>query len=230
MTLQAVEATEAMVVVMQERASEAQIEQVVKRLVEIGMDVHRSTGVTRTVLGAVGQGQPDAGLIEMLDGVHEVVRISSPYKLASRTFKQDPTVITIGDVRIGGDEVIVMAGPCSAESEPQVRAAAAAVKRAGAKIFRGGAFKPRSSPYSFQGLGEEGLRLLRDAADAENLKLITEVMDLSQIEVIDKYTDIFQLGARNMQNFTLLRELGHARKPVLIKRGISATIGECLDR
>jgi len=131
-------------------------------------------------------------------------------------------------VRIGGDEVIVMAGPCSAESEPQVHAAAAAVRRAGAKIFRGGAFKPRSSPYSFQGLGEEGLRMLREAADAENLKLITEVMDLSQIEVIDKYTHIFQVGARNMQNFTLLRELGHAHKPVLIKRGISATIEEWL--
>jgi 3-deoxy-7-phosphoheptulonate synthase len=217
-----------MVVVMEERASEAQIEQVVARLVEMGMDVHRSTGVTRTVLGAVGQGHPDKALIELLDGVHEVLRITEPYKLASKTFKQEGTIVSVGDVRIGGDEVIVMAGPCSAESEPQVRAAAAAVKRAGAKIFRGGAFKPRSSPYSFQGLGEEGLRLLRDAADAENLKLITEVMDLSQIEVIDKYTDIFQLGARNMQNFTLLRELGHARKPVLIKRGISATIEEWL--
>jgi 3-deoxy-7-phosphoheptulonate synthase len=217
-----------MVVVMEERATEAQIEQVVKRLVEMGMDVHRSTGVTRTVLGAVGQGRPDKALLELLDGVHEVLRITEPYKLASRTFKQEPTVITIGDVRIGGDEVIVMAGPCSAESEPQVRAAAAAVRRAGAKILRGGAFKPRSSPYSFQGLGEEGLRMLREAADAENLKLITEVMDLSQIEVIDKYTHIFQVGARNMQNFTLLRELGHAHKPVLIKRGISATIEEWL--
>ncbi len=217
-----------MVVVMEERASEAQIEQVVARLVEMGMDVHRSTGVTRTVLGAVGQGHPDKALIELLDGVHEVVRISEPYKLASKTFKPEGTIVNVGDVRIGGDEVIVMAGPCSAESEPQVRAAAAAVKRAGAKIFRGGAFKPRSSPYSFQGLGEEGLKLLRDAANVENLKLITEVMDLSQIEVIDKYTDIFQLGARNMQNFTLLRELGHARKPVLIKRGISATIEEWL--
>jgi 3-deoxy-7-phosphoheptulonate synthase len=184
--------------------------------------------VTRTVLGAVGQGRPDKALIELLDGVHEVLRITEPYKLASRTFKSEPTIVSVGDVRIGGDEVIVMAGPCSAESEPQVRAAAAAVKRAGAKIFRGGAFKPRSSPYSFQGLGEEGLRLLRDAADAENLKLITEVMDLSQIDVIDKYADIFQVGARNMQNFTLLRELGHARKPVLIKRGISATIEEWL--
>src|SRR5947208_208715 len=223
-----VEAATAMVLVMEERATEAQIEQVVKRLVEMGMDVHRSTGVTRTVLGAVGSGHPDAGLIEMLDGVHEVVRISSPYKLASRTFKQEPTVVTVGDVRVGGDEVIVMAGPCSAESEPQVRAAAAAVRRAGAKIFRGGAFKPRSSPYSFQGLGEEGLRMLRDAARAENLVLVTEVMDLSQIDLIEKYADIFQVGARNMQNFTLLRELGHARKPVLLKRGISATIEEWL--
>jgi 3-deoxy-7-phosphoheptulonate synthase len=228
MTGNILEATEAMVVVMEERASEAQIEQVVARLVEMGMDVHRSTGVTRTVLGAVGQGQPDRALIALLDGVHEVLRISEPYKLASRTFKPEGTVVSVGDVRIGGDEVIVMAGPCSAETEPQVRAAAAAVRRAGAKIFRGGAFKPRSSPYSFQGLGEEGLRMLRDAADAENLKLVTEVMDLSQIEVIDKYTDIFQVGARNMQNFTLLRELGHARKPVLVKRGISATIEEWL--
>jgi 3-deoxy-7-phosphoheptulonate synthase len=217
-----------MVVVMEERATEAQIEQVVARLVEMGMDVHRSTGVTRTVLGAVGRGRPDAGLIEMLDGVHEVVRISEPYKLASRTFKGEPTIVKVGDVRIGGDEVVVIAGPCSAETDAQVRTTAAAVRRAGAKIFRGGAFKPRSSPYSFQGLGEEGLRLLRDAADAENLQLVTEVMDVSQIETIAKYADIYQVGARNMQNFTLLRELGHVRKPVLLKRGISATIEEWL--
>jgi 3-deoxy-7-phosphoheptulonate synthase len=223
-----VEATDAMVVVMEERATEAQIEQVVARLIEMGMDVHRSTGVTRTVLGAVGQGHPDHALVGLLDGVHEVLRITEPYKLASKTFKQEPTIVTIGDVRIGGDEVIVMAGPCSAESEAQVRAAAAAVRRAGAKIFRGGAFKPRSSPYSFQGLGEEGLQMLREAANAENLKLVSEVMDASQIEVIGKYCDIFQVGARNMQNFTLLRELGHVRKPVLLKRGISATIEEWL--
>ena len=217
-----------MVVVMQERATEAQIELVVARLVEMGMDVHRSTGVTRTVLGAVGQGQPDPRLIEIIDGVHEVLRISSPYKLASRTFKPEDTVIAVGDTRIGGDEVIVMAGPCSAESEKQVRTTAAAVRRAGATLFRGGAFKPRSSPYSFQGLGEEGLRLLRDAARAESMGLVTEVMDTSQIELIGKYCDIFQVGARNMQNFTLLRELGHVRKPVLLKRGISATIEEWL--
>ena len=223
-----VEGKEAMVVVMEERATEAQIEQVVSRLVEMGMDVHRSTGVTRTVLGAVGQGRPDAALIEMLDGVHEVLRISEPYKLASRTFKPDNTVVTVGDVRIGGDEVIVMAGPCSAESDKQVRVTAAAVRRAGAKIFRGGAFKPRSSPYSFQGLGEEGLQLLRQACNTEGMALVSEVMDASQIEVMNKYVDIFQVGARNMQNFTLLRELGHVRKPVLLKRGISATIEEWL--
>jgi len=226
--MQTLEATEAMVVVMEERATEAQIENVVKRLIDMGMDVHRSTGVTRTVLGAVGQGTPDKGLIEMLEGVHEVVRISSPFKLASRTFKPEGTVVTVGDVRIGGDEVIVMAGPCSAENEQQVRNTAAAVRRAGAKILRGGAFKPRSSPYSFQGLGEEGLKLLQDASKAENLALVSEVMDVSQIALIDRYCDVFQVGARNMQNFTLLRELGHARKPVLLKRGISATIEEWL--
>jgi 3-deoxy-7-phosphoheptulonate synthase len=217
-----------MVVVMQERATEAQIERVVARLVEMGMDVHRSTGVTRTVLGAVGQGHPDPGLIEMMEGVHEVLRISSPYKLASRTYKPDDTVVTVGDIRIGGDEVIVMSGPCSAETEKQVRTTATAVRRAGAKIFRGGAFKPRSSPYAFQGLGEEGLRMLQDASKAEGMALISEVMDISQIPLIEKYCDIFQVGARNMQNFTLLRELGHTRKPVMLKRGISATIEEWL--
>ena len=217
-----------MVVVMDERATEAQIELVVARLVEMGMDVHRSTGVTRTVLGVVGQKRPEAGLIEMLDGVHEVLRISEPYKLASRTFKPEGTVVQVGDVRIGGDEGIVMAGPCSVENDKQIRTTAAAVRRAGAKIIRGGAFKPRSSPYSFQGLGEEGLRLLRDAGNAEGMAVITEVMDLSQIPLIEKYTDIFQVGARNMQNYTLLRELGHAQKPVMVKRGISATIEEWL--
>jgi 3-deoxy-7-phosphoheptulonate synthase len=217
-----------MVVVMKERATETEIDAVIARLVESGMDVHRSSGATRTVLGVVGTGKVDQGLIEILDGVHEVIRITEPYKLAGRTFKGDDTVVTVDDVRMGGDEVIVMAGPCSAENEGQVMATAAAVKRAGAKVLRGGAFKPRSSPYSFQGLGEEGLRLLRTAANAHNLKLISEVMDISQIELIAKYADIFQVGARNMQNFTLLRELGHARKPVMLKRGLSATIEEWL--
>jgi len=218
-----------MVVVMRERASDDQIQTVIAKLMEMGFDVHRSTGALRTVLGAVGGSrQYDVALLEVLDGVQEVHRITEPYKLASRSFKPDNTVITIDDVRIGGDEVIVMAGPCSAESEEQVEACAAAVKRAGAKVLRGGAFKPRSSPYSFQGMGEEGLRLLRAAADRHNLKLITEVMDLSQIALIEKYAHILQVGARNMQNFTLLRELGKSRTPVMLKRGISATIEEWL--
>jgi 3-deoxy-7-phosphoheptulonate synthase len=217
-----------MVVVMQERASEAEIQSVIAQLIEMGFDVHRSTGSSRTVIGAVGNGNGDPQLLEVQPGVHEVVRITEPYKLASRTFKPENTVVTVGDVRIGGDEVIVMAGPCSAESEEQVEASAAAVKRAGAKVLRGGAFKPRSSPYSFQGLGEEGLRMLRSAADRHGLKLVTEVMEIGQIEMIERYGDILQVGARNMQNFSLLRELGRSRKPVLLKRGISATIEEWL--
>jgi 3-deoxy-7-phosphoheptulonate synthase len=217
-----------MVVVMEERATETQIEKVVANLVEQGMDVHRSTGVNRTVLGVVGAHSVDPALIEVMDGVHEVVRITEPYKLASRTFKPEGTVITIDDVRIGGDEVIVMAGPCSAENEDQVFTTAAAVKKAGAKVFRGGAFKPRSSPYSFQGLGEEGLRMLREAADRENMKLVSEVMDVSQIDLVGRYAHIYQVGTRNMQNYTLLRELGRTRKPVLLKRGIAATIEEWL--
>jgi 3-deoxy-7-phosphoheptulonate synthase len=218
-----------MVVVMEERASEEQIQRVVAQLVQMGFDVHRSTGSLRTVIGAVGgEGKHDPRLLEVLEGVQEVMRITEPYKLASRTFKPDDTVVTIGDLRIGGDEVIVMAGPCSAENETQVMNTAAAVRRAGAKVLRGGAFKPRSSPYSFQGLGEDGLKLLRAAADAHNLKLVSEVMDTNQIELMDGYVDIYQVGARNMQNFTLLRELGKVRKPVLLKRGISATIEEWL--
>jgi 3-deoxy-7-phosphoheptulonate synthase len=218
-----------MVVVMRERATDEQVQNVIAKLMEMGFDVHRSTGALRTVLGAVGGSrQFDTALLEVLDGVQEVHRITEPYKLASRTFRPDNTVISIGDVRVGGDEVIVMAGPCSAETEEQVEATAAAVKRAGAKVLRGGAFKPRSSPYSFQGLGEEGLRLLRAAADRHNLKLITEIMDISQLELIERYADILQVGARNMQNFHLLRELGHTKTPVLLKRGISATIEEWL--
>ncbi|MEO5822098.1 MAG: 3-deoxy-7-phosphoheptulonate synthase [Vicinamibacteraceae bacterium] len=218
-----------MVVVMAEGASEEQVQNVVAHLVEQGFDVHRSTGAQRTVLGAVGAGRHrDPHLLEVLGGVHEVVRISEPYKLASRTFKRENTVFDVGDVRIGGDEVIVMAGPCSAETDEQVNATAAAVKRAGGKFLRGGAFKPRSSPYSFQGHGEEGLRMLRAGADQHGLKVISEVMDASQIQLMDKYVDIYQLGARNMQNYSLLREMGKVRKPVLLKRGISATLEEWL--
>lgn len=218
-----------MVIVMEERASEDQIQHVIATVVEKGFDVHRSTGAVRTVLGAVGGNRAfDTRLIEVMDGVHEVLRITEPYKLASRTFKPESTVVSIGDVRIGGDEVIVIAGPCSAETEEQVEAAAAVLAKAGAKMLRGGAFKPRSSPYSFQGLGEEGLRILRAAADRRRLKLVSEVMDVSQIELVARYADMLQVGARNMQNFTLLRELGKTRTPVLLKRGISATVEEWL--
>ena len=218
-----------MVVVMNERASEDQIQHVIATLGEKGFDVHRSTGAIRTVLGAVGGNRGfDTRLLEVIDGVHEVLRITEPYKLASRTFKPERTVVSMGDFRIGGDEVIVMAGPCSAETEEQVEASAAAVARAGAKMLRGGAFKPRSSPYSFQGLGEDGLKLLREASDRHNLKLVSEVMDISQLELLLRYVDMLQVGARNMQNFTLLRELGKTRKPILLKRGISATIEELL--
>ena len=218
-----------MVVVMEERAAEDQIQHVIATLVDKGFDVHRSTGAMRTVLGAVGGRRDfDRRLLEVMEGVHEVLRITEPYKLASRTFRPESTVVSIGELRIGGNEVIVMAGPCSAETEEQVEAAAAAVARAGARVFRGGAFKPRSSPYSFQGLGEAGLRMMRAACDRHRLKLVSEVMDVSQIELVDRYADMLQVGARNMQNFTLLRELGRIRTPVLLKRGISATIEEWL--
>ena len=218
-----------MVVVMEERASEEQVQHVIAQLVEKGFDVHRSTGQLRSVLGAVGGNRSfDTRLIEIMDGVQEVLRITEPYKLASRTFKSERTAVSFGDFRVGGDEVIVMAGPCSVETEEQIAASAAAVKKAGAKVLRGGAFKPRSSPYSFQGLGEARLRMMRVAADAEGLKVVSEVMDVSQIELVAKYADILQVGARNMQNYTLLRELGKARIPVLLKRGISATIEEWL--
>ena len=218
-----------MVVVMEERSSEDQIQHVIATLVEKGFDVHRSTGALRTVLGAVGGNREfDTRLLEVMDGVHEVLRITEPYKLASRTFKPERTLVSVGDFRIGGDEVIVMAGPCSAETEEQVETAAAAVAKAGAKMMRGGAFKPRSSPYSFQGLGEDGLKMMRAASDRHNLKLVSEVMDVSQIDLLARYADMLQVGARNMQNFTLLRELGRIRTPVLLKRGISATIEEWL--
>ena len=218
-----------MVVVMEERASEDQIQHVIATLVEKGFDVHRSTGALKTVLGAVGGNREfDSGLLQVMDGVQQVLRITEPYKLASRTFKPERTLVSMGNFRIGGDEVIVMAGPCSAETEEQVEAAAETVAAAGAKMLRGGAFKPRSSPYSFQGLGEEGLKMLRAACDQHHLKLVTEVMDISQIDLVERHADMLQVGARNMQNYSLLRELGHRRTPILLKRGIAATIEEWL--
>src|ERR1022692_483523 len=215
-----------MLVVMQQGAAEAQIQAVIDRMVGEGYDVHRSTGVMHTVLGGVG-GKVDVDL-EVLEGVKEAHRIASPYKLASRNFNPGGTVVKAGGVSIGGEQVVVMAGPCSVESREQIDCVAAQVARAGARVIRGGAFKPRSSPYSFQGLGGEGLQMLRAAADRNGLIVVSEVMDQTQIPLVAEYSDILQVGARNMQNFNLLRELGKLRKPVLLKRGIAATIEELL--
>ena len=218
-----------MLVVMQQGATEEQIDTVIGRMVEMGFDVHRSTGVVHTVLGGVGgKDEFDLEVFQVMEGVKEAHRIVSPYKLASRSFRPQGTVVRIGDVEIGDGRVVVMAGPCSIESREQIETAAEVVAAAGAKVIRGGAFKPRSSPYSFQGLGEEGLRLLREAADARGLLTVSEVMDSGQIPLVSQYSDILQVGARNMQNFNLLRDLGKQRKPVLLKRGISATVEELL--
>ncbi|HXN24294.1 MAG TPA: 3-deoxy-7-phosphoheptulonate synthase [Candidatus Dormibacteraeota bacterium] len=219
-----------MVVVMQEGASDPQIQHVLDRLVEMGFDVHRSTGATHTVLGAVGDRTDfDPRDIELLEGVREVVRITQPYKLASRHFRPEGTIVDVGKgVRIGGTEVIVAAGPCAVESADQINQVAESVSRFGAKILRGGAFKPRSSPYTFQGLGEQGLKLLREAADKHGLLVVSEVMDPSQVQMMLPYVDMLQVGARNMQNYHLLRALGEVKKPVLLKRGMSATIEELL--
>jgi 3-deoxy-7-phosphoheptulonate synthase len=218
-----------MIVVMQQGASEQQVEHVIDRLVELGFDVHRSTGVVHTVLGGVGgKDDFDLAIFEVMDGVKEAHRIVSPYKLASRSFRPGGTVVKVRDVDIGGGRVVVMAGPCSVESREQIERSAEVVARAGARVIRGGAFKPRSSPYSFQGMGEEGLQLLRRAADSNGLLVVSEVMEIAQIPLVAEYSDILQVGARNMQNFNLLRELGKQRKPVLLKRGISATIEELL--
>jgi 3-deoxy-7-phosphoheptulonate synthase len=215
---------------MQEGATEGQIQHVIDRLVGMGFDIHRSTGASHTVLGAVGV-YPDFDTrdVELLDGVRQVLRITQPYKLASRTFRPEGTIVDLGKgVRIGGTEVVVMAGPCAVESAEQIDLIAERVAALGAKVLRGGAFKPRSSPYTFQGLGEPGLKLMRAAADRNGLLVVSEVMDPSQIQLLLPYVDMLQVGARNMQNYHLLRALGEVRKPVLLKRGLSATIEELL--
>ncbi len=219
-----------MVVVMQVGSSEEQIQHVIDRLVSMGFDVHRSTGATHTVLGAVGVLTDfDPRDIELLDGVREVIRITQPYKLASRVFRPEGTIVDVGrGVRIGGPEVVVAAGPCAVESVEQIHIIAERVARLGAKLLRGGAFKPRTSPYTFQGLGEQGLKLIREAADKNGLLVVSEVMDPSQIAMMLPYVDVLQVGARNMQNYHLLRALGEVSKPVLLKRGMSATIEELL--
>ena len=219
-----------MIVAMQENATEEQIDAVIDVMLESGVNVHRTTGAMQTILAAVG---PTAGLdlskFEVLPGVFHVHRISSPYKLAGRAFRPEGTVVEFPNgATIGGEKVAMIAGPCAVENRDQIFAIAASVKAAGGSFLRGGAFKPRSSPYSFQGLGIPGLELMREAADAHGLGTVSEVMEIAQIEPMLPYVDCFQVGARNMQNFNLLRELGQVRKPVLLKRGIAATVEELL--
>ncbi len=219
-----------MVIVMEQGAAEAQVQKVIESLVEAGYDVHRSTGALHTVLGAVGSPrQPvDPRSVELFPGVREVIKISEPYKLVGRTFKREDSVVDLAGVKVGGPEVVVMAGPCSVESREQVGIVGQHVAESGARALRGGAFKPRTSPYAFQGHGEEALRWMREAADRNGLSVISEVMDARQIEMMLRYVDCLQVGARIMQNFDLLKELGRVRKAVLLKRGMAATIEELL--
>ena len=217
-----------MVIVMKPDASPEQVESVIKKLESRGFDVHRSTGVEYTVLGAVGAKIVDTRDYQVMDGVREVHRISEPYKLASRAFQPQGTQLQIGDTVIGGDEVVIMAGPCTIENTDQCEAIASGVREAGAKIIRGGAFKPRTSPYSFQGHGEKGLKIIRAAADRNGLLVVSEVMESTQLPLAKEYIDIIQIGARNMQNYGLLRDIGKSGIPALLKRGMSATITDLL--
>jgi 3-deoxy-7-phosphoheptulonate synthase len=219
-----------MVVVMQEGATEEQIQRAISKLMDMGFDIHRSTGANHTVLGAVGAKRDfDTRDIELLDGVEEVLRISAPYKLASRAFRPEGSIVNLGPgVAVGGKQVVVMAGPCSVESAEQIDTIASLLSTLGVRVLRGGAFKPRSSPYSFQGMGEQGLELMRGAADKYKMLVVSEVMDQTQIPMVVEYVDVVQVGARNMQNYNLLKELGKISKPVLLKRGISATLEELL--
>jgi len=211
------------------KTDDADVEKVIQKLHEMGHKVHISRGERRIVLGVIGDVENLASVpFYAFNGVEEIIRIVKPYKLASREFKSFDTTVKVKDVVIGGKEVVVMAGPCVVENKKQIFETAQQVKAVGAKILRGGAFKPRTSPYSFQGLGEEGLKLLAQAGEETGLAVVTEVMSVNQIELVGKYTDIFQVGARNMQNFVLLNELGKIKKPILLKRGMSATIEELL--
>ena len=217
-----------MLIVMRHGANEEQIQNVIDTIKKKGRDAHVSKGDMHTVIGAVGANQIDPRDFELLDGVKEVLKISSSYKLVSRIFKPEDTVIDVNGEKFGGGYVGLIAGPCTVESEEQVEACAKKLSSYGVKIIRGGAFKPRTSPYAFQGLGEEGLKIIRRVADKYNMAVTSEVMEINQIPLFLKYVDILQVGARNMQNFNLLKELSHVNKPVMIKRGLSATIEEWL--
>lgn len=217
-----------MLIVMQPNAGEEKIQKVIDFIKQKGFDAHISKGADHTVIGAVGRKVIDKRDIELLDGVKEVIRISSPYKLVSRVFKPTDTIIDVKGVKFGGDHIGMIAGPCTVETYEQMDETAKKLKSYGVKVLRGGAFKPRTSPYAFQGLGEEGLKILREVADKYDMVVTSEVMDVAQIPMFLKYVDILQVGARNMQNFNLLKSLGEVRKPILLKRGLSATIEEWL--
>ena len=218
-----------MLVVMKKGSTPADLAGVIGKITQSGLAGHVSQGVERTVIGVVGQTYPELrDMLEFLPGVEEVIPISKPYKLSSREFQHEDTRIKVGDVVIGGEELVIIAGPCAVETESQVLATAKAVKEAGANILRGGAFKPSTSPYQFRGLGKEGLEILALARAETGLPLITEVLTPHDVDLVAKYADILQVGARNMQNFTLLDEVGKTKKPVMLKRGMSATIQEWL--
>jgi 3-deoxy-7-phosphoheptulonate synthase len=219
-----------MIIVMKKRADQQELENVINWIESVGYKAHVSKGVERTIIGAVGdeRGKVLLKAVETWPGVEKVMPILEPYKLASRETKDGNTVITVGDVKIGGPKCVVMAGPCAVESSEQLMEAAFAVKKAGASMLRGGAFKPRTSPYSFQGLGEEGLKILAQAREKTGLPVVTEVMRASDIELIETYADVLQVGARNVQNFALLKAVGQAKKPVLLKRGMMTTLEELL--
>ena len=219
-----------MIVVMKPGSTPENLSAVVKKIEAAGLRTHLSKGEEVTIVGVIGDKKIIANLeLQMMAGVDKTVRITEKYKLVSRDFHPEDTIIDAGGVKIGGNEVVVMAGPCAVESLEQLREAASAVKACGAKFLRGGAFKPRTSPYDFQGLGEDGLKLLRKVADEFDLRVVTEIVDKDDIELFCKYADILQVGARNMQNFQMLKALGKCSKPVLLKRGLSATISEWLN-
>lgn len=218
-----------MIIVMKHHASKTEIENVVAEIHTLGFKEHLSSGEERTIIGVIGDERPvDPEHFEILDGVERVVRILHPFKLASRDFHPEDSIVKINGVSIGGEQVVVMAGPCSVETREQLMDTAAAVKQAGATILRGGAFKPRTSPYAFQGLGLKGLELLKEARETYHMPIVTEVMASQEVTMIAQYADILQVGARNMQNFTLLHALGETQKPVLLKRGLMSTVEELL--
>ena len=218
-----------MIIVMELGTKESDIQAVISKITGMGLDIHRSDGVAQVVLGAIGlTGEVELNDFKMMQGVSNVVRISEPYKRASRAMHPEKTIFSVRGIEIGGEKVVVMAGPCSVESKEHIMRMAEIVSKAGAKFLRGGAYKPRTSPYSFQGLGEEGLIYMREAADMYDMAVVTEIMDPNLIPLMSDYTDIFQVGTRNMQNYQLLKELGKSRVPVLLKRGLSATIEEWL--